>query len=71
MSKQQPPNVESRRRFLRDSLALSAGAATVALTTSTATATVIEETAQQPAPAETKGYRLTRHIADYYKTAAF
>jgi hypothetical protein len=71
MSKQQQPGVESRRRFLRDSLALGAGAATIALTASTATAAVVEETPQQAAPAGKKGYRLTRHIAAYYKTAAF
>jgi F0F1-type ATP synthase membrane subunit c/vacuolar-type H+-ATPase subunit K len=61
--------VESRRRFLRDSLALGAGAAGVALTAGTAAAAVVEETPQQPEPAQKKGYRLTQHIADYYRTA--
>lgn len=70
MAKSQQPDA-GRRRFLRDSL--TAGAATVAVTAAASAATFEPATPEtaEPAKPEAKGYRLTRHIADYYKTAAF
>ena len=67
----QKPALESRRRFLRDTLTLGAGAATVALTANTASAAVMEETVEEVATSDKKGYHVTPHINDYYKTAAF
>ena len=60
-----------RREFLRRSLTAGAGAAAAWATVGTASA------AFEPAPLEAapetrtrKGYRETRHIRDYYRTAA-
>lgn len=68
----QTPDLESRRRFLRDTLTLGAGAATVVLTANTASAAVVDEaTVEAPPVKSKKGYHVTSHINDYYKTAAF
>ena len=68
MKKPTNPISESRRSFLRKAGA-SGGAAVVA---AAAPAAAIAETPEAEAttgkPAE--GYRLTRHILDYYKSAA-
>ena len=69
MPKQSPTIAASRRDFLRSSVALSAGAAAVAVTGTTVAATT-DLTPEAKSP-EKKGYRLTRHVADYYKAAAF
>lgn len=62
--------LESRRGFLRSSLALgAAGVATIALTSQKANADVVDrETQAHKMPAQ--GYRMTPHIAAYYKTAS-
>ena len=59
----------SRRGFLRSSVGLGAGAAAAALASGTAVAATVEEKVEEQASAD-QGYRLTQHIADYYKTAA-
>jgi nitrous oxide reductase len=59
----------SRRHFLRTTLVAGAGVATAAVTRGAAVAAT-ETTASAP-PAAKKGYHLTRHITDYYRTAAF
>lgn len=56
-----------RRDFLRGSIATT-GIAVIAAT-GNATASVTEEVATV-APEKKEGYRLTKHIADYYKSAA-
>lgn len=58
----------SRRGFLRaaGAAAVAAGAATGAQIAAAAPQVEVEAT---PEPAESKGYRLTRHVADYYKSA--
>jgi hypothetical protein len=71
MSKQNQTTQESRRRFLRESLTLGTGAVTLALTANTVAAAVTEQTPETIAKPAQKGYHLTQHIADYYKTAAF
>ncbi len=61
-----------RRGFLRSALVLgTAGAATVALTSTTANAAVAEDQPRVHKPDARKGYRVTPHIAAYYKTASF
>ena len=57
----------SRREFLRSTAAAGAGAAAAVTLPGVAVAAVSEAEQQ---PADRKGYRLTRHIVDYYKTAA-
>ena len=64
------PQSPRRRDFLHNSLFAGAGAAAVALT-------LDEASAATPTPAEPTittgkaGYRETRHIRDYYRTASF
>ena len=57
----------ARRDFLRGTAAAGAGAA-VAVALPGIAAAAVDEAEQRPA--EKKGYRLTRHIVDDYKTAA-
>lgn len=60
----------SRRAFLRRSLISGAGAA--AVVAAAGTASVASETLRESATtgqSSRKGYRLTPHILDYYRTA--
>ena len=67
MKKSKQEVSQSRRKFLRDA-GVSGGVAAVAVTTPGAALAATEEdaTEQKPRP----GYRLTKHILAYYKTAA-
>jgi hypothetical protein len=58
---------QSRRRFLRDA-GISGGVAAVAATGSGAA--LATTTADDPDKPKQEGYRLTKHILDYYKSAA-
>jgi nitrous oxide reductase len=58
----------SRRTFLRGTVLTSAGAAVATTVPGVAVASVAET--ESEAVGKQKGYRLTRHIVDYYKTAA-
>jgi hypothetical protein len=53
-----------RRDFLRGSVAAGASATIVAAVPGTALATTGEDTPAKPK----ENYRITRHIADYYKS---
>ena len=65
--KEQCPDSQ-RRDFLRGSIAAATGiAATAAAGTSLA---AVAETGAGVEPEKKEGYRLTQHIADYYKSAA-
>ena len=59
---------QSRRKFLRDA-GVSGGIAAVA---ATSPAIALAETTPDDGPGQKpkQGYRLTKHILDYYKTAA-
>ena len=61
-----------RRDFLRGSIAAATGvAATVAAGNSAASVTESAlATGSKSEPDKKEGYRLTKHIADYYKSAA-
>jgi len=64
-----PKVSESRRKFLRDA-GISSG---VALAAATAPAAALAENPDEGATARDKpeqGYRLTKHILDYYKSVA-
>ena len=58
----------SRRRFLRGTVLTGAGAAMATAVPGMAAASATE-TMSEP-DGKQKGYRLTQHIVDYYKTAA-
>lgn len=58
----------SRRIFLRGTVLTSAGAVVATAVPGVAVASVVET--EPEAGGKQKGYRLTRHIVDYYKTAA-
>ena len=60
---------DKRREFLRGSALLGAGATLVAGTPAVAVAT--DESEVEAAPVKKpQGYRLTKHISAYYRTAA-
>ena len=63
--KKQHTKDAARRKFLRDSAIAGAGAAIAASSPASALSLTEEEREDQ-----TKGYRVTEHIAAYYKTAA-
>jgi hypothetical protein len=65
MKKQQPVS-NSRRAFMRDAVSAGAGAAVATLAPGAAAA----EPADRAGGAEQtpKGYRLSQHVLDYYKT---
>jgi hypothetical protein len=65
MKKQQSKQT-SRRKFLRDSAVVSAGAAIAA----SSPASAIKLTEEEKVENKASGYRVTDHIAAYYKTAA-
>jgi hypothetical protein len=66
MNNRQQPQSEARRSFLRNA-ALTCTAAGV-VTSLPGTALAAPEEAERP-QAE-KGYRLTRHVLDYYKSVS-
>lgn len=69
MPKQNHEPSESRRRFLRTSLVTGVGVAAAAVTAGEAVANTADP-ATPDTKADDKGYRLTQHVADYYRTAA-
>ena len=56
-----------RRNFLRGSMATGLGVAATTLPGS-ALADTAEPSQDQSSPEEARGYRLTGHVLDYYKT---
>jgi len=68
MKQEDKQTSESRRAFLRGTVATGAGAAIAATVPGVAVAAT-PDTASEP-DTKQKGYRLTQHILDYYKTAA-
>ena len=63
------PHLDVKRRdFLRGSIVTATGVAAAVATGSSAAS--VTETAVSIEPDKKEGYRLTKHIADYYKSAA-
>ena len=60
---------KKRRRFLKGSLAAAGGAAAASTVAGTALAGMADTNTAAEVDEE-EGYRLTKHIADYYKSAA-
>jgi hypothetical protein len=61
--------MESRRTFLRHTLAAGAGVTVAALASGTVLA-VADADADKPEKTTKQGYRLTQHIAAYYQSAS-
>lgn len=57
---------QERREFIKKSTLAGAAVATTTLASTAAIAEVSEEIAVEP---EQKGYRLTPHVMEYYKSA--
>ncbi len=57
---------QQRRDFLKTSSLLGAGVATGAMTS---TAVIADEGPAAETQAEQKGYQLSQHVLDYYKSA--
>ena len=57
---------QERREFIKKSTLVGAAVATTTLASTAAIAQVSEEIAEKP---DQKGYRLTQHVMDYYKSA--
>lgn len=57
----------SKRDFIKKSALAGAGVIAATAVSGEAMATVSEDTEQ---PSQSKGYRLTAHVLDYYKSAA-
>ena len=68
MSKQSQRIDTRRRHFLRGSLATATGVAVTAIAGKSLTGIAEADTGDRRQGNE--GYRLTKHIADYYKSAA-
>ncbi len=67
MSKKQKLS-EGRRNFLRSSAAVGATAVAASALSGQAVAAIADEEVKQPV---NEGYRMTDHIAAYYKAAAY
>ena len=65
--KEQDSRTHGRREFLKTGAAIGVGAAVSALLPSTAAAAV--EAERETAAKAQKGYQVTAHVIDYYKTA--
>jgi hypothetical protein len=57
---------QERREFIKKSTLIGAGVAATSMATTQAIADVSGESAE---PAEQKGYQVTQHVLDYYKSA--
>ena len=60
------PKDKERREFIKKSTLVGAGVAATTMASTSAVAGVSGETAEPPVQ---KGYRLTQHVIDYYKSA--
>ncbi len=57
---------QERREFIKKSTLVGAGVAATTMASSQAVAQVVKDPAEKPAQ---KGYLLTQHVLDYYKSA--
>jgi hypothetical protein len=67
------PTTENRRGFLRATLTASAGLAAATVATRGVAAMTEEQPTERQTTADegSRGYHVTQHIIDYYKTASF
>jgi len=64
-NKRQPKDKE-RREFIKKSTLVGAGVAATTMASTRAIAEVSTDTSEKPGQ---KGYQLTQHVLDYYKSA--
>ena len=64
-SKNQPKD-QARRNFIKKSTLVGAGVAATTMASTNAIAEISANVAEKP---EQKGYQLTQHVLDYYKSA--
>jgi hypothetical protein len=64
--KDQQPKNQLRREFIKKSAIVGAGVAATAVASTSAVADVPATSAGEP---EQKGYQLSQHVFDYYKSA--
>ena len=57
---------QERREFIKKSTLLGAGVAATSMASTQAIADVSDDSTE---PAKQKGYQLTQHVLDYYKSA--
>lgn len=60
------PKDQARREFIKKSTLAGAGVAAASMASTNAIAAVGDDSEQKPAQ---KGYQLTQHVLDYYKSA--
>ena len=65
MKKDKQLKDQDRREFIKKSTLIGAGVAASSL----ATTQVIADSGETIEPTESKGYRVTQHVLDYYKSA--
>ena len=66
MKNKTQPKDQERREFIKKSTLVGAGVAATTLASTRAIAEVSGETIEKPGQ---KGYQLTQHVLDYYKSA--
>lgn len=66
MKNKRLPKDQERREFIKKSTLVGAGVAATTLASTAAIADVGAETEEKPGQ---KGYQLTQHVLDYYKSA--
>ena len=66
MKNKSQPKDQERREFIKKSTLVGAAVATTTLASTAAIAEVGEDIAEKPSQ---KGYQLTPHVMDYYKSA--
>ena len=66
MKNKRQPKDKERREFIKKSTLVGAGVAATTMASTRAIAEVSTETSEKPGQ---KGYQLTQHVLDYYKSA--
>ncbi len=66
MKNKRQPKDQERREFIKKSTLVGAGVAATTLASTRAIADVSGEVTEKPGQ---KGYQLTQHVLDYYKSA--
>lgn len=66
MKNKRQPKDKERREFIKKSTLVGAGVAATTMASTRAIAEVSTDSAEKPGQ---KGYQLTQHVLDYYKSA--
>ncbi|MCP4387284.1 MAG: twin-arginine translocation signal domain-containing protein [Gammaproteobacteria bacterium] len=66
MKNKRQPKDKERREFIKKSTLVGAGVAATTMASTRAIAEVSADTSEKPGQ---KGYQLTQHVLDYYKSA--